>query len=133
MIGVIRDVDVEGFTDVGLMSYAVLARATARFAMRSAAVGRSRAKKTTMDGQRQKGCARSSLISRRAPPPGKPGLPYLDMVCRKRPLACQPSPIRSAASMLRLAAAENGWLDHDRLLETLLFKRAGRWGADLRV
>ena len=63
----------------------------------------------------------------------KPGMPYLDLVCRVREerSACRLSPIRCRANTrCSPAAVERGWLDRDRvILESLIgFKRAGASG-----
>ena len=62
----------------------------------------------------------------------KPGLPYLDMVCRVKETFGVPTFAYQVSGEYAaiMAAAENGWLDHDRVwLETLLsFKRAGADG-----
>ncbi|MEJ0002491.1 MAG: hypothetical protein WDN30_00835 [Pararobbsia sp.] len=62
----------------------------------------------------------------------KPGMPYLDIVRRvKDEFSFRPMSIRSAVSTRMLkAAAQNGWLDHDKvMMESLLaFKRAGADG-----
>lgn len=59
----------------------------------------------------------------------KPGVPYLDVVCRAREICAQPIAayhVSGEYAMIKAAAA-NGWLDEDQAaLETLVaFKRAG--------
>ncbi len=62
----------------------------------------------------------------------KPGMPYLDMVHKIKTAFCFPTygyQVSGEFAMLK-AAAQNGWLDHDKaMLESLLaFKRAGADG-----
>ncbi len=62
----------------------------------------------------------------------KPGMPYLDMLWRVKEQFRMPTfayQVSGEYSMIK-AAAQNGWLDHDRvMLESLLgFKRAGADG-----
>ena len=62
----------------------------------------------------------------------KPGMPYLDIVCRVRDEFDYPTyayQVSGEYAMLK-AAAQNGWLDHDAvMMESLLaFKRAGADG-----
>jgi len=62
----------------------------------------------------------------------KPGMPYLDIVCRVREEFDYPTyayQVSGEYAMLK-AAAQNGWLDHDAvMMESLLaFKRAGADG-----
>ena len=62
----------------------------------------------------------------------KPGMPYLDIVRRVKDTFAVPTfayQVSGEYAMLT-AAAQNGWLDHDRvMLESLLaFKRAGASG-----
>jgi porphobilinogen synthase len=59
----------------------------------------------------------------------KPGMPYLDIVSKIRELITQPIAVYQVSgeyAMLK-AAAQNGWLDNDKvLIESLTsFKRAG--------
>jgi porphobilinogen synthase len=60
----------------------------------------------------------------------KPGMPYLDIVQRvKDDSKCRPSPIRSVAYAMHMAAIQNGWLSEAVILESLTaFKRAGADG-----
>jgi len=139
-IGVIRDaLDAEGFTDVGLMSYAVK-YASAYYGPFRDAIGSGGAlkgdKKTyqmdtanALEGLREveldiEEGADTVMV--------KPGLPYLDMVCRVKETFGVPTFAYQVSGEYAaiMAAAENGWLDHDRVwLETLLsFKRAGADG-----
>ena len=139
-IGVIRDaLDAEGFTDVGLMSYAVK-YASAYYGPFRDAIGSRGAlkgdKKTyqmdtanALEGLREveldiEEGADTVMV--------KPGLPYLDMVCRVKETFGVPTFAYQVSGEYAaiMAAAENGWLDHDRVwLETLLsFKRAGADG-----
>ena len=139
-IGVIRDaLDAEGFTDIGLMSYAVK-YASAYYGPFRDAIGSGGAlkgdKKTyqmdtanALEGLREveldiEEGADTVMV--------KPGLPYLDMVCRVKETFGVPTFAYQVSGEYAaiMAAAENGWLDHDRVwLETLLsFKRAGADG-----
>ncbi|MEC7140638.1 MAG: porphobilinogen synthase, partial [Pseudomonadota bacterium] len=139
-ISVIRDaLDAEGFTDVGLMSYAVK-YASAYYGPFRDAIGSGGAlkgdKKTyqmdtanALEGLREveldiEEGADTVMV--------KPGLPYLDMVCRVKETFGVPTFAYQVSGEYAaiMAAAENGWLDHDRVwLETLLsFKRAGADG-----
>ena len=139
-IGVIRDaLDAEGFTDVGLMSYAVK-YASAYYGPFRDAIGSGGAlkgdKKTyqmdtanALEGLREveldiEEGADTVMV--------KPGLPYLDMVCRVKETFGVPTFAYQVSGEYAaiMAAAENGWLDHDRVwLETLLsFKCAGADG-----
>ena len=139
-IGVIRDaLDAEGFTDVGLMSYAVK-YASAYYGPFRDAIGSGGAlkgdKKTyqmdtanALEGLREveldiEEGADTVMV--------KPGLPYLDMVCRVKEAFGVPTFAYQVSGEYAaiMAATENGWLDHDRVwLETLLsFKRAGADG-----
>ncbi len=62
----------------------------------------------------------------------KPGLPYLDIVCRVKQAFGAPTYVYQVSGEYAMlcGAAERGWLDHDKtMLESLLaFKRAGADG-----
>jgi porphobilinogen synthase len=62
----------------------------------------------------------------------KPGMPYLDIVCRVKQAFAAPTYVYQVSGEYAMlcAAAQNGWLDRRRVvLESLLaFKRAGADG-----
>ena len=139
-IGSIRDgLDAEGFTNVGIMSYAVK-YASAYYGPFRDAIGSTGAlkgdKKTyqmdtanALEGPREvemdiEEGADSVMV--------KPGLPYLDMVTRVKESFGVPTFAYQVSGEYAqiMAACQNGWLDHDKVwLETLLsFKRAGADG-----
>ncbi len=136
----IRDaLDAEGFTGVGLMSYAVK-YASAYYGPFRDAIGSGGAlkgdKKTyqmdtanALEGLRE---VELDLEEGADTVMVKPGLPYLDMVCRVKETFGVPTFAYQVSGEYAaiMAATENGWLDHDRVwLETLLsFKRAGADG-----
>ena len=139
-VGAIRDgLDEAGYTNVGILSYAVK-YASAYYGPFRDAIGSSGAlkgdKKTyqmdtanAAEGLREveldlEEGADSVMV--------KPGLPYLDMVTRVKETFGVPTFAYQVSGEYAqiMAACQNGWLDHDKVwLETLLsFKRAGADG-----
>jgi porphobilinogen synthase len=59
----------------------------------------------------------------------KPGMPYLDIVCRVKQTFAVPTAVYQVSGEYAMlaAAAQNGWLDREKcVLESLLaFRRAG--------
>jgi len=135
-VGAIRDaLDSEGFTEVSILAY------TAKYA--SAYYGPFRDALDSHPGfgdkktyQQDPANGREALIEARLDEfegadmlMVKPGLPYLDVICRLRQESSLPIAayhVSGEYSMLK-AAHERGWLDERKVaLETLMcFKRAG--------
>jgi len=139
-IGAIRDgLDAEGFTNVGIMSYAVK-YASAYYGPFRDAIGSSGAlkgdkKSYQMDtANASEGLREVELDLEEGADTVmvKPGLPYLDMVTRVKETFGVPTFAYQVSGEYAqiTAACQNGWLDHDKVwLETLLsFKRAGADG-----
>ena len=139
-VGAIRDaLDAEGFLDVQILAYAAK-YASAFYGPFRDAVGSSGALKGDkrtyqMDPANSNEALREvelDLAEGADMVMVKPGLPYLDIIRRVKDEFGAPTfayQVSGEYSMI-LAAAQNGWLDHDKaMMESLIaFKRAGADG-----
>ncbi len=139
-IGAIRDVlDESGFVNTGVMAYAAKYASAFygpfRDAVNSGAFLKGDKKTYQMDPANSDEALREVALDIEEGADMvmvKPGLPYLDVVCRVKETFAHPTfayHVSGEYAMLK-AAAQNGWLDYDKaLMETLLaFKRAGADG-----
>jgi porphobilinogen synthase len=136
-IAAIRDaLDQNGFTNTGILSYAAKYASSFygpfRDAVNSAGYLKGDKKTYQMDPANSDEALREvaqDIAEGADMVMVKPGLPYLDVIRRVKDEFMMPTfayHVSGEYAMLK-AAAQNGWLDHDRaLMETMIaFKRAG--------
>lgn len=136
-VGAIRDaLDAQGFINTGILSYAAKYASSFygpfRDAVNSGGYLKGDKKTYQMDPANTDEALREVALDIEEGADMvmvKPGLPYLDIIRRVKDAFSMPTfayHVSGEYAMLK-AAAQNGWLDHDKaLMETMLaFKRAG--------
>jgi len=140
-VGAIRkSLDDVGFTDVAILSYAAKYASAYYGPFRDAvgsagSLGKGDKKTYQMDPANGDEAIREvalDLAEGADMVMVKPGMPYLDIVSRVKTTFAVPTMVYQVSGeyAMHVAAAQNGWLDRDRIiLESLLaFKRAGADG-----